>query len=219
MRRFFADNTNKNSVASKLRLKRFALLNELMNGLPIPVSVLDVGGTESYWEMMTSGTEFLSRVRVTLLNTRLQVTMLPNFISIAGDARVMSQFSDKQFDLVFSNSTIEHVGNYSDQKRMANEVTRIGRKYYVQTPNRSFPIEPHFIFPFFQFLPIDFRVWLLGNFKLGWYPRIPDRQKALAEINGIHLLNRFELCSLFPDARIYTEKFLGLTKSFIACTR
>jgi hypothetical protein len=136
-----------------------------------------------------------------------------------GDARAMPQFTDKQFDIVYSNSTIEHVGNYLDQKNMANEVARVGKQYYIQTPNRYFPIEPHFVFPFFQFLPISIRVWLVQNFKLGWFPKIPDYQKALSEVKDTRLMAKSEVQALFPDAEIFEEKYFGLAKSFVAHSR
>jgi hypothetical protein len=105
---------------------------------------------------------------------------------------------------------------FADQQRMANEVRRVGRRYYIQTPNRYFPIKPHFLFPLFQFLPITWRVWLVQHFNLGWYSRIPDYRRALAEVTSIRLLSKAELLQLFPEATIFEEKFFGLVKSFVA---
>lgn len=101
---------------------------------------------------------------------------------------------------------------------MSQEVKRVGKKYYVQTPNLYFPIEPHFIFPLFQFLPVNLRVWLVQHFNLGWCPRIPDRARALREVQEIRLLTKAEMQRLFPDAKIFEEKFFGMTKSFVAYT-
>jgi hypothetical protein len=126
------------------------------------------------------------------------------------------QADDRSFDIVFSNSVIEHVGDHHDQLRMAEEVRRVGKRYFVQTPNKYFPIEPHFLFPFFQFLPLGLRVRLMQNFHLGWFPKTPERQKAREIVTGIRLLDRCEFRSLFPDATIYDEKVLGITKSFVA---
>ncbi|HWS70973.1 MAG TPA: class I SAM-dependent methyltransferase, partial [Thermoanaerobaculia bacterium] len=67
-----------------------------------------------------------------------------------------------------SNSVLEHV---ADMPAMAREIRRVGRRWYVQTPNRWFPVEPHFLVPFFQFLPIATRAWLLTRFDLGWLTR------------------------------------------------
>ena len=76
-----------------------------------------------------------------------------NFKSIKGDATNLSNFKDNQFDIVFSNSLIEHLYTYENMKLMANETMRVGKKFFVQTPNKYFPIEPHYFFPFFQFMP------------------------------------------------------------------
>jgi hypothetical protein len=61
----------------------------------------------------------------------------------------MPQYRDKEFDIAFSNSVIEHVGNDLRIRQMADEVRRVGRNY-LQTPNYYFPLEPHFFFPFFH---------------------------------------------------------------------
>jgi len=219
LHRIFADNTNKGSAASRLREKRFHLFVAMLNEIPSPVKILDVGGTQKHWEMMAKGSSLLERIQVTLLNIKHQSISMLNFSSVEGDARNMPQFADGQFDIIYSNSTIEHVGNLIDQKHMASEVARVGKRYFVQTPNRYFPIEPHFVFPFFQFFPISLRAWLIQNFKLGWYPKIADAQQALSTVKSIRLMTKSEVQEMFPDAEIFDEKYLGLTKSFVAYTR
>jgi 2-polyprenyl-3-methyl-5-hydroxy-6-metoxy-1,4-benzoquinol methylase len=59
----------------------------------------------------------------------------------------------RSFDIVFSNSVIEHVGDAESQQQFAHEIARVGRAYWVQTPNRRFPVEPHLLTPFLHFLP------------------------------------------------------------------
>lgn len=216
LRKKIFDNSNQKSISTQLRKQRFQLFIDMINSVPPPVTVLDIGGTQNYWEIMTSGSSLLEKVSVTLLNLHPTVISLPNLTSMVGDARAMPQFADRQYDFVFSNSTIEHVGSFSDQKKMADEVLRIGKQYYIQTPNRYFPIEPHFIFPFFQFLPVSIRVLLVRNFKLGWFPKIPDYQAALAEVTSIRLMSKNEIKTLFPNSSIYEENYFGLAKSFVA---
>ena len=65
----------------------------------------------------------------------------------------MPEFTTGEFDVVFSNSVIEHVGDFDDQRRMADEVRRVGRRFFVQTPNRWFPLEVHTRLPFVHWLP------------------------------------------------------------------
>ena len=154
-------------------------------------------------------------ISITLLNLTKASPMLPNVTAVVGDARRI-EMQDASFDVVFSNSMIEHMGTFQEQVRVAGEIRRIGRCYFVQTPNRYFPLEPHFLFPFFQFFPLKVRVWLLQNFDLGWYPKTPDEAKARSIVAGVRLLDRNQFSSLFPGAALYEEKFLGMTKSFVA---
>ncbi len=219
LQRHFADNTNTRSVATRLRRERFRILLDLLEGFTPPVTLLDIGGDQRYWEMMLAGISLPVQPQVTLLNIQPEKVTLPGFQAVTGDGRAMPQFSDRQFDIVFSNSTIEHVGSFEDQKRMAAEVTRIGKKYYVQTPNRFFPIEPHFVFPLFQFLPVLLRAWLLQHFRLGWIAKEPDPGLARKAVTAIRLLSRTEFCQLFPEAALFEERFYGLAKSFVAYTK
>jgi hypothetical protein len=129
----------------------------------------------------------------------------------------MPEFADRSFDVVFSNSVIEHVGGLENQERMAAEVIRIGRRYFIQTPNFGFPIEPHFLFPGFQWLPETSRIWLVRHFALGWVERAVDDRAARQLVRDNCLMTERQFRSLFPGAKIYKERFLGLTKSFIAC--
>jgi ubiquinone/menaquinone biosynthesis C-methylase UbiE len=207
-----ADNRDQGSLAVEFRRKRFAFFQSLLSRLDQPVHILDVGGTESYWRMM--GLDGSDQVFITLLNLTENDVTLPNLTSISGDARKIHA-KDASFDVVFSNSVIEHVGEYDDQRQMAKEVQRVGKRYFIQTPNKYFPLEPHFLFPFFQFLPINIRVLLLQSFKLGWFSKTPDKAKAREIVESIRLLDKREFLSLFPNAEVYEEKIFGMTKSFV----
>ena len=197
-----------------MRRARFQLFLSLLDKLEGHVEILDIGGTQEFWTSMLGDDD--RDVRVTLLNIEHQVVTSPKFISAAGDARSIPEFADKSFDVVFSNSVIEHVGSYDEQRRMAFEVMRIGQRYFVQTPNKRFPIEPHFLFPYFQYLPVELRATLVHRFNVGWYERIPDKKLARREVESIQLLTLNGLRNLFPDATIYIERFAGLAKSFVA---
>lgn len=208
------DYVHPGSLRNRLRNARFARFLQFINSLPTPVKILDVGGTVAFWETMDI--ESRDGMFVTLLNLEAEPSNHPRLQSLAGDARDLSRFADGEFDVVFSNSVIEHVGSESDQLRMAREVRRVGRNYFIQTPNRFFPIEPHFQFPLFQFLPESLQVWLLRNFKLATYRRAHDRAEALEWIHEIQLLSQRQVQQMFPEAEIVREDFCGLTKSFMA---
>jgi len=212
----FADNTNPDSVSSRLRRRRFELFERITSKLGGRISVLDVGGTPRYWQMLPP--EAVERLDITLVNLSPLTVAPPGFTCRTGDARDLVNIEDRSFDVVFSNSVIEHVGTFDDQRRMANEVRRVGRCYYVQTPNFWFPVEPHFQFPGFQFLPVAMRVALLRRFDLGWYERCPDAGAARREIEAIRLLTRRDVQKLFPEATLFVERYVGLAKSFVAYT-
>jgi len=201
-------------MATQLRQRRFALFRSLLEQLPAPRRVLDVGGTPHFWERM--GYLDAPDLSVVLLNLSVEPTPRAYFVSLAGDARAMTMFGDGEFDMVFSNSVIEHMGSLVGQQRMAAEVQRVGRHYFVQTPNRAFPLEPPFLFPWFQYLPRKLRIALVQRFSLGWYERRPRREDATALVDEHRLLNADELRALFPRATIYRERVAGLTKSFVA---
>jgi Methyltransferase domain len=133
----------------------------------------------------------------------------PNVTAMQADGTNLP-FADGEFDVGFSNSVIEHVPPEL-QPAFASELGRVARRYYVQTPNLWFPIEPHYQLPLFQFLPRRLRMALNRRFTLGW--------QAKGQWEEITLLGARDLQRLFPDAEIHREKVLGLTKSLIAVRR
>jgi len=197
-----------------MRRKRFELFLSFLKTLKGHVEILDIGGTQQFWNLMLSD-ESLD-IHVTLLNIGNQTVSSSRFTSAVGDARSIPEFKTASFDVVFSNSVIEHVGSYANQRLMADEVRRVGKRYFVHSPNNRFPIEPHFLFPWFQYLPMTMRAWLVSRFDVGWYKRIPDIEAARQELESIQLLTRRQFAALFPEAKIYEERFISLTKSFVA---
>ena len=178
-----------------------------------PLTILDIGGLDTFWEVM----DFTSTPhRIILLNRFRVPTKYENFTSVVGDARNLSDFPDKSIDIVFSNSVIEHLETFENQRLMANEIRRVGRTYFVQTPSFSFPIEPHFICPFFHWLPFSTRVAIIQHFSLGYIDRQPTRHLATETVKEFRIIKLREFTALFPDAAMHYEKVMGLTKSYIA---
>jgi hypothetical protein len=201
------------SVAARMRRRRFSLFRELVQPLPKPIRILDVGGTQDFWDMTDFGRD--SDTSFTIINASNKTVTRPNFEFVLGDARDLSRFRDKEFDIVFSNAVIQYVGDLADQQRMASEIMRVGKRYFVQTANRYLPIDASTIFPFFHLLPTRIQVWLLMRFRLGWLGKCPDKESALTEVAEMpRLLSRSELRQLFPGAHLRPERFLGLAKSF-----
>lgn len=202
------------SLASRMRRRRFAFFEALANELPFGARILDIGGTPAFWRDIALVEE--RRVRVTLLNLESYAAAHPDVELIQGDARDMHCFRDQEFDAVFSNSVIEHVGSVADQQRMASEIRRVAPRYFVQTPNRYFPLEPHFLLPLFQFYPRTLQIALVRRFNLGWMPRRPEHDEAEREVAQIRLMSGAEMLALFPGATLYREQLCGLTKSLVA---
>lgn len=112
-------------------------------------------------------------------------------------------FADGEFDIAYSNSVVEHLPR-GDRAAYAAELTRISRRWLVQTPNRSFPLEPHALLPFVHWLPrrLGRALWRLGV--------------SGDPYDEVRLLGIGELRRLFPDAVIVRERVGPLTKSFVA---
>jgi hypothetical protein len=200
-------------VESEARHARHVRFVRLLSGLQRPLSILDVGGSYDYWQQL--GCADLGEVRVTLLNTYVQPDLPAPFVSVVGDARDLSRYADYSFDVVFSNSVIGHVGTFVDQQRMAAELRRVGRRYFVQTPNQGFPIDWRTLVPFFHFLPATAQAWCFHHFRVGAYERVADRAQCLNLATRIRNIRWKELAVLFPGAVVVAERFFGLTKSFM----
>jgi len=210
------DNTKGDSYANKYRRKRFRSFNELTRSMPKPVKVIDLGGTVNYWKQM--GLTDRSDALITILNIEEENESLPNVTFIKGDV-CNPDISLTDFDLIFSNSVIEHVGSKEKREQMASAVTSSGKPYYIQTPNYWFPFEPHFLFPFFQYFPRFIRIFLVKNFDMGWFKKTVDKKKAEEIVDSIYLLSLNEFSSIFPAATIHKEKVLFFNKSFTAINK
>lgn len=170
--------------------------------------ILDVGGTQLNWGLIAA------RPQVTLLNLASS-----GEATVVGDGRYLP-FRERSFDIVFSNSVIEHISTPEDQRRFADEIRRAGRAYWVQTPDRHFPIEPHLVTPFLHWLPKRLRGAIARRFTF-WSVLerpSPDRWEFYIRhcSEEVRLLGARELQSMFPEAEIIRERFLGLSKSLIA---
>jgi SAM-dependent methyltransferase len=204
-----ADNRNATSAAMRFRHRRMAAFSELLQPTT-ETTILDLGGTPGFW----SNFNMPGRVTVLNLSPSNEFPAAPD--CTIGDARDLSRYDNESFDIVFSNSVIEHVGGPDDQEAMAREARRVGKAYFIQTPNRSFPVEPHFLFPGMQFMPRPLRRTVARYWPLGWYK--PNSPEALADANGIRMLTAAEMHTLFSEAWILGERFAGLIKSLIAVT-
>ena len=198
------------SLAERMRLRRWARLTEEFPDIE-NMRVLDLGGTSIFWAR--------SPVRpksVTVINLNEPGDGLPWVRPIEGDACDAGNLvGDEGFDLVISNSLIEHLGGHSKRVTFAEVVRSMAPHYAVQTPYRYFPIEPHWVFPGMQFLPLNVRSWLAPRWRLGHTHGWPAPD-AHNEVLFTELLSLTEMRSYFPDGRIVWERLAGLPKSMTA---
>jgi hypothetical protein len=196
-----------------MRRRRFRWFARMAARLSAPLHIIDVGGRNEFWER--HGWAGCNDVRITLVNLMPQPQRHRNIEARVGDATDLSEFPDAAFDVAFSNSVIEHLGTRSRQAVMAREIRRVARAYWVQTPNYWFPLEPHFLFPAWQWMPVAVRAELLHRLPVGGGRPCPDRGLARQRVESIRLLSRRDLAALFPGATIRAEKFGGVVKSWI----
>ena len=207
------DSRIRGNLSFRNRRKRFRVFQDMLNArFPRGLNIIDLGGSVDYWNQMNSDGKI--HASVILVNIDKVFLNAMDFPSIIGDASNLDFLMDACADVVFSNSLIEHLPDFKKQERFAKDVRRIGKYYFIQTPAYSFLFEQHFLTPFFHFLPVKLRAFLLFYFNLGWFKKTKNMELALQTVKSIRLLKLSELRSLFPDAVVLRERFFGLTKSY-----
>lgn len=175
--------------------------------------ILDIGGYSSNWNLIGC------RSKITLLNLDFESTHTslapPNFSFVKGDGTNLF-YPDNSFDIVYSNSVIEHLYSYDKQLKFANEARRVSKNLWIQTPAKFFFVEPHLITPFIHFFPKQLQKRLIKNFSIWGLVTRPSQEQVDNFLNEVRLLTYKEMKDLFPDCEIYKEKFLFFTKSYIA---
>jgi hypothetical protein len=174
--------------------------------------ILDLGGTSTNWRFVDVPSQ------IVLLNLAApdDHEQLPaNIRWEVGDGRHL-EYDDGSFDICFSNSTIEHLHVFENQAQFAREIRRVAPNYYVQTPARSFPFEPHWLGLFIHWLP---EAWQKKVVRWGTVYGLvakPAAEQIASLVDEYRLLSHREMRELFPDAEIHTERFLLLPKSYVA---
>ncbi len=180
----------------KSRRKKFELLNALFEPRPED-RVLDVGASGEvflrytfedvypYPHRMVAGGYELGEV-----SSARRYYPQPRYVVYDGCAL---PFPDQSFDLVFSNAVIEHILGEERQAQFAREIMRVGRSWFVTTPNYWFPFESHYHLPFIQFLPRSAQ---------RTYNRLLGRHIPKGRVLELALLSARQLRRLFPTSHI-----------------
>lgn len=166
--------------------------------------IIDLGGSPRLWRHVQTP------LHITILNLAVQpigkeIPTQHDVEIVRGDA-TETAFDSNAFDIVFSNSVIEHVGDATKRRAFAKEVRRLASCYYVQTPCKSFPLEAHTIFPFWWYYPRSVQTRLLDR----WRKSRPAYAEFIAHTTAV---TEWELRELFPDAEWYVERLAGFAKS------
>lgn len=200
------------SLAARTRARRWHMLLASFPDLS-EMRVLDLGGTHFTWR------DAPARPReVVLVNIQPQRSDFDWITTLVADACALPpEVTSQHFDLVYSSSVIEHVGGHARREAFAEAIRGSAERYWVQTPYRYFLIEPHWLCPGFQFLPVAIRAAVTRRWKLGHRraPRHPV-DAAVSKVLDVELLSKTEMQHYFPDSEILSERLMGIVKSLIA---
>ncbi|GGU07004.1 class I SAM-dependent methyltransferase [Nocardioides albus] len=198
------------SLAERFRLRRWENLSATYPDLA-EMHVIDLGGTVSAWQRAP-----IRPRRVTVLTFEPEGEQVDGIEARYADACALpAELRDLRADLVYSNAVLEHVGGAERRQRFAETVHSLADRHWIQTPYRYFPIEPHWLFPGFQFLPVAARVAIGRRWKLVHTPT-QDAASMTSSVLSVELVGVTELRHLFPQSEVRRERFVALTKSIIA---
>lgn len=184
------------------RMKRFVDTMALKDG----AKVLDLGGQPEIWDSVNEPL-YIACVNLPGI-ARAEHETHHTIDYIEGDGCDLAQYADKEFDIVFSNSVIEHVGSVERQRAFASEVSRLAERYWVQTPSIAFPIEAHCGMPLWWFYPKTLRSFLIERWRR-------DLPRWTEMVESTTVISKSELRQLFPDSKLMTERLI-FPKSIVA---
>jgi hypothetical protein len=208
-----------NALVASARQRRARELDQLIDAIVATrdgCRIIDLGGEPGYWRSFDRDRLRARNVRITLVNTKAERVDDPLFQAMEADACNLADVASGSFDLAHSNSTLEHVGEWSRMTAFAAEIHRLAPNHYVQTPYFWFPIEPHFLAPAFHWSPETMRVRALMRRGHGHHARCATVTEAMETVRSARLLDRTQFHALFPQSEHSTERFAGLPKSLIA---
>lgn len=210
--RMLGDPDRANSLSSRRRAIRF---QEMLRRFPAldSMRVLDLGGTPEFWRSTPVRPAYVTTVN---LDPKFEPeeSWLHHVEGDACDPATVDRCPGT-YDIVVSNSLIEHVGGYQRRRDLAAVITSAAPAHWVQTPDRYFPVEPHYVAPGFQFLPVRARARLVSRWPLA-HERVYTTADAIAQVLTIDLVSATELRHLFPASSIWHERMFGLSKSLVA---
>ena len=198
------------SLSGRARARRWTHFSDVFPEIS-EMRVLDLGGTPTSWRQAPVRPAALTVVNLLPLGSddpALRVVQ-------ANACELPYGLRREKFDLVYSNSLLEHVGGHVQRQRLADVVHQCAGRHWVQTPYRYFPIEPHWLFPGIQWLPYSARIMLSQRWNRG-HVKTYTRAEAEVQVNEIDLVGIAQMRMYFPESTIWYERFAGLVKSLVA---
>ncbi len=179
-------------------------------------TMVDVGGYPEYWASFPRMVKHIDCVNLHAYPWEPAQAPQHSISTLIGNGCALVM-KDRSYDIAFSNSVIEHVGDLDAQRAFAKEMMRVGKRMWVQTPAYECPIEPHFLAPFIHWFPKSVRRALARNFTVwGWSQR-PNKEEVRDFVDFTRLMTKKEMVAVFPGCEIRTERLLGVfPKSYIA---
>jgi hypothetical protein len=204
-----------NSVGGRARARRWELLTAQFPDFE-SYRVVDLGGTVDAW-LQTP----LRPAHVTVLNLSEPGTSDQDWITaVTGDACdaptvLAAATGEHEYDFVYSNAVLEHVGGHANRERFARAARELAPRHWVQTPYRYFPLEPHWLFPGMQFLPVAARAQIAVHWPLAHSPA-RSVEEGRSAVLWTDLIGIAEMQEYFPTSRLHYERAAGLVKSIVA---
>ncbi len=197
------------------RARRFRLFVDLLKP-KLDESLIDIGGEICSWTSHDPVVGKIDSINTKKIQFDPATFPLHNISIHVGDGCELP-FAENSYDISYSNSVIEHVGDWARQKLCAAESRRVGKRLWCQTPARECPIEPHYMAPFIHWLPRSLQRKLMRRFTpWGWLSK-PTQKQIDYMVDTTRLISHREMKELFPDCKIIVERILLVfPKSYIA---
>ena len=199
------------------RTRKLELFNKLMNPTK-EMKILDIGAeinptNENIIQFIDSYSwnNNVSAINLSSEHISLIKQYYPEVDARVGDACALP-WEDKHFDIVYSNAVIEHLGSFEKQKKMAAEIMRVGKSWFITTPNRWYPFEFHMRLPFVTWLPRN------GYIRFGQlisYNRVERKYMTGIKRDGLRLITAKELKHYFPSSRIIKQRVTFMAETLI----
>ncbi len=209
-------------IRKHTRAKRYKLFSEFIADMAKPLNIVDIGGTAAHWIGKLSQSD---NINITLINnhhidkTNINYDNRYDFIQEKiMDANDLSISDLSSYDLIFSNSFLEHLENKELQISLAQKITKSGKPYFIQVPNKYCAIDPHFPYPlpFFAAYPKSLQAWLLSKYHFGGGGKNASREQVDQRLKYYNPIGYKDFITMFPNGKLVRERTFGLNLSLVA---